>query len=97
MTLEQALQAALRYDPALQSATYDEVSSREARVIGRANLLPNVSANYGRSDVAADRTITTAGRPVNDKPNYTSESASISLRQPLFNLEAYARYKQGDT
>ncbi|MBU3709290.1 MAG: TolC family outer membrane protein [Burkholderiaceae bacterium] len=97
MTLEQALQAALRYDPALQSATYEEASSREARIIGRANLLPNVSANYGRSDVAADRTITTGGRPVNDKPNYLSESASISLRQPLFNLEAYARYKQGDT
>ncbi|MBM3366270.1 MAG: TolC family outer membrane protein [Betaproteobacteria bacterium] len=97
MTLEQALQAALRYDPTLQSATYDQASSREARVIGRANLLPNVSANYSRSDVAADRTITTAGRPVNDKPNYLSESASISMRQPLFNLEAYARYKQGDT
>ncbi len=97
MTLEQALQAALRYDPLFQSANYEQAASSEARVIGRANLLPNVSANYGRSDVAADRTITTGGRPVNDKPNYISESASISLRQPLFNLEAYARYKQGDT
>jgi len=97
MTLEQALQAALRYDPLFQSANYEQAASSEARAIGRANLLPNVSANYGRSDVAADRTITTGGRPVNDKPNYISESASISLRQPLFNLEAYARYKQGDT
>lgn len=98
MTLEQALQAALRYDPLFQSANYEQAASSEARVIGRANLLPNVSANYGRSDVSADRTITTAGRPPsNDKPNYISESASISLRQPLFNLEAYARYKQGDT
>lgn len=97
MTLEQALQAALRYDPLFQSANYEQAASSEARVIGRANLLPNVSANYGRSDVSADRTITTGGRPVSDKPNYISESASISVRQPLFNLEAYARYKQGDT
>lgn len=58
MTLEQALQAALRYDPLFQSANYEQAASSEARAIGRANLLPNVSANYGRSDVAADRTIT---------------------------------------
>jgi len=96
MSLEQALQAALRYDPAFQSATYEQAASSEARIIGRANLLPNVSANYSRSDVAADRTIRTANGPVNDKPNYLSESASITLRQPLFNLEAYARYQQGN-
>ena len=33
---------------------------------------------------------------LNDKPKYTSESKSISMRQPLFNLEAYARYQQGN-
>lgn len=96
MSLEQALQAALRYDPAFQSANYEQAASSEARVIGRANLLPNVSANYSRNDVSADRTVRTAGGPVNDKPNYLSEVASITLRQPLFNLEAYARYQQGD-
>ncbi len=96
MSLEQALAAALRYDPTYLSATHEQSASREARVIGRANLLPNVSANYSRSNIEADRTIRSATGPVTDKPSYLSESQSLTLRQPLFNLEAYARYQQGN-
>jgi outer membrane protein, protease secretion system len=94
--LKQAYEAALKNDPAYRAAFYDALGGKEAIVAGRAGLLPNVSANYSgnrnRSDTQLFDASGHAGPPTH--PNYFSRSASVSLRQTLFNLDALARYRQ---
>jgi len=84
--------AALENDPKFQSAMFEKIAGEEFEAIGRASLLPNVAAsyNYGKND--AERSIN--GIPL-DKPRYDSKVATLSVRQPLFNLEAWQRYKGG--
>ncbi|TWI64339.1 protease secretion system outer membrane protein [Pseudoduganella lurida] len=95
--LMQAYQAALANDPTFREAVQDAAAGRENRIIGRANLLPNVSANYGANKNFADLVVTTQqGQRVPSEPEYISRTASVQLRQPLFNLDALARYKQGN-
>ncbi|MES3023779.1 MAG: TolC family outer membrane protein [Pseudomonadota bacterium] len=94
--LLQAYEAALKNDPTYRAAYYDNESGKEFAVIGRANVLPSVSANYSynknRADIEAE---TNTGDPTHTHPRYVSRSGALQLRQPLFNLEAAARYKQG--
>lgn len=96
MDLSQALDLALKNDKAYQSAIYENAAASQVIAITRANLMPNVSMSYSRSKNDAERTITNSnGVPFRDSPNYASESASLSLRQPLINMEALARFRQG--
>jgi len=94
--LVQAYQAALQNDPTFQSAIHDYEAGKENEVLGRSGLLPNVSAVYANSKDRADVTATdTSGVPNLTHPKYNSRNAEVSLRQPIFNLDALARYKQG--
>lgn len=96
MTLVQAYEAALVNDPTYQQAVQDAEAGKEYRILGRSALLPNVQANYSASKVNADQIIHTAVTDVPSSPKYISRSASVSFRQTLFNLDALARYKQGN-
>lgn len=100
MNLLQAYQAALQNDPAYRGAIYENLAGQEARIMGRSNLLPKLSARYATGKNQAE--ITQSGRnmlgqPVTQttRPDYTSVYAGISLRQPLVNFEALALYNQG--
>jgi hypothetical protein len=95
ITLNQAYEAALNNDPTFLSAVQDAAAGREYRIIGRANLLPNVQANYSNSRNNTDVIDTIGGREVPSHPEYYSRNASVSLRQPLFAPQAWALYKQG--
>jgi len=95
MNLSQALDLAFQNDPIYQSAVYENAAANQVVGITRAALRPNISVNYNRSINDAQRTITTNGAPNKDSPNYVSESTSLTLRQPLINMEALARYRQG--
>jgi protease secretion system outer membrane protein len=96
LTLMQAYQAALLNDPTYQGAVQDAAAGEEYRNIGRSALLPNLSASYSASQNRSDlRGEDLLGRATLTHPRYTSRSSSVTLRQPLFNLEALARYKQG--
>ncbi len=92
LSLMEAYQAALEKDPAFQGARFNRAAANEYEAIGRAALLPSVSASYNFSKNDADRTIGTQP-PAN--LNYTSRVATIQLRQPLFNLDAWQRYQGG--
>jgi outer membrane protein, protease secretion system len=92
MGLMEAYEAALANDSVYRSALHENEAGQQYRVIGRANLLPNVSANYGYNRVDSD---ITSGN-VNVNRNYNSENGAIQLRQPLLNMEAWARYRQGN-
>ena len=94
LSLTDAYLAALEKDPAYQGARYNRAMGDEYEALGLANLLPNVSASYNLTKNDASRTTTLAnGTEQKDNPQYTSKVATIQLRQPLFNMDAWQRYK----
>ena len=98
ISLQQAYEAALKNDPVYRMNFYENEVGKESRILGRSGLLPNISASYSTSRNRADIETTDAlGRPSLTHPNYTSRSAVVQLRQPIVNLEAIARYRQGIT
>jgi protease secretion system outer membrane protein len=97
LTLQQAYERALQNDPTYRMAIQDRAAGRENRIIGRSALLPSVVGNYSANQVRADIDYgkDILGRDNIQHPKYISRSAVVQLRQPLFSMEAYARYKQG--
>ena len=91
-SLMQAYDAAVQNDPAYRAAYFSNEAGKENRVLGRSNLLPSLSASYSNGRSNSD--ITTGGKTREEE--YMSRSAAIQVRQPLFNMDAYARYKQGN-
>jgi protease secretion system outer membrane protein len=116
LSLWQAYEAALVNDPAYLAAIQENIAGQQYKVLGRAGLLPNISASYSKSKnrteistikhleplgvtstepaVEPDSVKTQASVSPEDR-RYSSYSTSIQLRQSLFNLESWARYKQG--
>ncbi len=91
INLTQAYQAALKNDPQFQSAFQANEAGKENRILGRSNLLPSASAAYSASQ---NRT-TVEQLGITVPRDYISRNATVQVRQPLFNVDAYARYKQG--
>lgn len=87
----QAYEAALKNDPTFRSAYYTNEAGKENKALGLANLLPNLSGGYSASQ---NRTTLTQAEHVVPY-DYISRSATVQLRQPLFNLDGWARFKQG--
>lgn len=96
MTLLQAYEAALQNDPVYRAAVHENEAGRQYAALGRAYLLPQVSINYSanknRVDVVAPDM---SGNRVRTPLDYRSSTGALSLRQPILNLEALARYNQG--
>ncbi|WP_446033169.1 TolC family outer membrane protein [Rugamonas brunnea] len=89
--LLQAYEAALKNDPTFRADVYTAESAKENRVLGRSNLLPNISGSY-----SGNRNNTTVEQQGHIFPeDYISRSATVQVRQSLFNLDGWARYKQG--
>ena len=91
LSLVEAYEKARLHDPVYRSAFYANEAGKEFRVLGRSNLLPSISGSYAASRNRAD---IDNGRGV-VHPKYSSHSGNVSLRQAIFNLDAYARYRQG--
>jgi len=96
MSLMQAYEAALLNDPTYLSAWQESVGGKEYQVLGRSSLLPQLSASYSSSRIRADLTQPDGlGNLRTSHPVYISHASVVQLRQPLFSLDAWARYKQG--
>jgi outer membrane protein, protease secretion system len=95
--LLEAYNAALANDPAYQAAVYDKDAGQQYTALGKAYLLPDISASYARYKNKSDSTTSTALGDISQERSYSSLSQSIQLRQPLFNPEGQARYRQGKT
>lgn len=91
MGLVQAYEAAMKNDPAYRSAFYGSEAAKENRALGLSGLLPSVNGSYSASQNRT--TLTTAG--VERPYDYISRSQTVQLRQSLFNLDGWARFKQG--
>jgi protease secretion system outer membrane protein len=89
--LLQAYEAALQNDPQYRAAYFNSESGKENRILGRSNLLPQVSANYSFSQ---NRTTLSQGKGTRPY-DYNSRDATISVRQGLINMDGLARYRQG--
>lgn len=89
--LLQAFDAALQNDPAYRAAKHENEAGQQFKVMGRSNLLPNVSASFSTSQNWQD--FSQRGQSIYQE--YVSQTQTVQLRQPLFNLDSFARYKQG--
>lgn len=102
LSLTEAFALAMHNDPTLQAAIQEKIAGEEERAIGRAGLLPQVSANYQNAprnwqnqkyqgtDIIGQ---STGEQSVNTQ--YRSSSLSVTLTQPLFDYAAWARYQGG--
>jgi outer membrane protein, protease secretion system len=90
--LMEAYDAALANDSVYRAAMHDNEAGQQYKILGRSNLLPNISANYTYNRVNSD--ISSGSQDVTR--NYNSENGAIQLRQPIINLEGWARYQQGN-
>lgn len=96
--LLQAYEAALAHDPAYRAAQFDNEGAKQFEVLGRAHLLPVVSGSYStqknRADITTDSPL--SGLPSRtEQRRYTSVSATLQLRQPIYHPEGQARARQG--
>jgi protease secretion system outer membrane protein len=94
-SLGEAYRAALENDPYFQAAYYAYQAGSEDRNIGRSNLLPEVSLTARSATNRGSRTTSNLLGPVTSPIDYNSSSSGVYLRQPLFSLERYARFRQG--
>ncbi len=94
LDLMQAYEAARNNDPAFKSAMADRDAGREFESIGRARVLPVVTAVATTNRNTA--TVTTATGGTQDRGQFTSQSTSLQLRQPLYNRDAWASKAAGE-
>jgi protease secretion system outer membrane protein len=89
-----AFNAALSNDPDYRAARYELASRETALPLARAGLLPAVGATLSDSRVRGEReSPNLLGQEFTQSLNYRAPSAQLQLRTPLFNLEAWQRYK----
>ncbi|HAT4517803.1 TPA: TolC family outer membrane protein [Serratia marcescens] len=102
LSLTEAFTLAMHNDPTLQAAVQEKLAGEEERAIGRAGLLPQVSASYQnaprnrQNQKYQGRDI--FGQPTGEQSvntQYRSNSLSATVTQPLFDYEAWARYQGG--
>src|SRR5690606_29250987 len=94
--LASAWQAALRNDPSYQAAISEREAGQTNRAMGRAGLLPQVSASLGRTKM--DGTLDSPGQlgnVVTEDLDYTAKTNEIRATQSLFNWSRIAEYRQG--
>jgi outer membrane protein len=94
-SFEQMYRAAQIHDSVFAAARSQYQADVEHREIGRAGLFPSLSlgallaqSQYDRSDLATPK--------ISKSYNYGNQSISLRLTQPLFDLERWALWREGD-
>ena len=97
LNLQEAYELALSNDPVYRSALKEYEAGMENESIGRAAVLPKVSANYNKSTNQTTQwgAQYTGGPNVSYNWSYPSDFSAVQLTQPIFSLEAMARWRQG--
>lgn len=97
MDLMHAYEFALNNDPIFRGAVKENEAGQANRVIGRAQLLPRLNYSYW----TAANNLKQSGPAYTGGPNqtynkaYPSDNQTAQLTQPIFDLGALARYRQG--
>lgn len=94
--LASAWRASLVHDPSYQAAISEREAGQTNRAMGRAGLLPQVSASLGRTRI--DGTLdspTATGQVVTEDLDYMAKTNELRATQTLFNWSRIAEYRQG--
>ena len=97
LSLLEAYEAAIDNDPTFRAAIHENEAGQQAREIGLAGLLPNLSITHNQSKSSGTQKFSDpaqqsqSGGPI----TFDSEVSTLSLRQPILNMEATASYRQG--
>lgn len=97
LDLMHAYEFALNNDPVYRSASKDNEAGQANRVIGRSQLMPRINYSYW----TAANNLKQSGPAYTGGPNqiynkaYPSDNQTAQLTQPIFDLGALARYRQG--
>lgn len=95
MGLQEAYDKALVQDATIRASRAALESGLERLPQARAQLLPSVQASLGRNNNNLDTTAPNyLGQESTTNSNYYSFGKTVSLRQPLFNLQRYFQYEQ---
>ncbi|MCU1717096.1 TolC family outer membrane protein [Pseudomonas sp. 5P_3.1_Bac2] len=86
---------ALDSDPQFQGAIQEHEAGKQFRALGRAALLPRLVYSYNRGRSWSDVTQSTTRGDISEQRDYDSYVSTFSLQQPLFDYEAYSRYRKG--
>ncbi len=93
--LIQAYQAALQNDPQHRAAIADNQAGQQHEVMGRSALFPQAQFSYSLGKNRGDQTSPDfLGKPHRSDLDYRSSSSGLTIRQTLFNVETFTRYKQ---
>lgn len=95
--LASAWRAALANDPSYQAAISEREAGQTNRAMGRAGLLPQVSASIGRTRI--DGTLdspTATGAVMREDLDYMAKTNEIRATQAVFNWSRIAEYRQGN-
>ncbi len=87
----QAFDAALQHDPTYRAAMHENEAGQQFKIMGRSHLLPSLSFVYTTNANQQDFVSNTGS----GFRQYPSETEVLQFRQPIFNLDSFARYKQG--
>ena len=93
---------AVKNDAGIRAAGFARDAALEAYPQARATLLPQITGSYDRvfndSDIKVSYTDPTTGLvvPISSRNDGIDQSLSVTLTQPLFNLESYYRLKEAD-
>ncbi|MFJ7285003.1 TolC family outer membrane protein [Pseudomonas sp. NPDC099000] len=91
MDLKQAWDLLQYQGPVYRAAVHEKEAGVENRAIGLAGLLPQVSASAYDNKVNGTQRQSGIERDL----DYDSKGANVRLRQPLFNKQKMAEYRQG--
>lgn len=95
MGLQEAYDKALVQDATIRASRAALESGLERLPQARAQLLPSVQASVGRNNNNLDTTAPNfLGQETTTNSKYYSFGKTVSLRQPLFNLQRYFQYEQ---
>lgn len=93
-----AYSSAQTHDADFRAARFELQSREQLQPIARAALLPSVAATYSESRVRGERESTNAlGQAFTQTLGYSNPVAALQLRTPLFNADAYQRYRSAES
>ena len=91
MDLKQAWDLLQFQGPIYQASVHEKEAGQENRAIGKAGLLPQINASGYHNKVNGSQSQNNIDRDL----HYDSKGANVRLRQPLFNKQKMAEYRQG--
>jgi protease secretion system outer membrane protein len=96
MDLSEAWHLLQYQGPTYLAAGHEKDAGQENRELGKAGLLPQINFNaYDNRVNGTQKQPNNFGQTIESDLHYNSKGATVQLRQPLFNKQKMAEYRQG--